>query len=35
MSKLMTSFGDLLLEFKPSITDLNAVLFQALRYLFS
>lgn len=25
--------GDLLLEFKPSITDLNAVLFQALRYL--
>ena len=25
--------GDLLLEFKPSITDLNAVLFQSLRYL--
>ena len=25
--------GDLLLEFKPSITDLNAVLFQALKYL--
>lgn len=25
--------GDLLLEFKPSIIDLNAVLFQALRYL--
>lgn len=25
--------GDLLIEFKPSITDINAVLFQTIKYL--